>query len=186
MLVFGVPGFTPSQNSMQAAELAVPAIEVPQLPPEPVAVKVLPASPLGFLQEAYEVQKTEDIFVLQQSGGYAVQASLVSKSYQLGGISGVFSNEAVAEHPVPENLRVYPLHIVATGLTKPSSGSFFESFSFRTGTAAQEKGLVQALYFTFRLKASSVPSITSGAKFRHGAHGNIYIAAGAEKFTFRC
>lgn len=185
VLFFGMPGFAP-QNSMQTAKLSMPALEAPQVLFEPVAVKVLPASPLGFLQKTYEIQKTEDIFALQQSGGYAIQASIINQSYQLGDVAGVFLKKVIAEDSVPENLQVLPLRIAVKDSIRSSSGSFFEGFSLRTDPAVQEKGLVQVLVFTFRLKTSSVPSTTSGGKSGQRVSSHANTAAEEERFIFRC
>jgi len=182
-----MPGFAPSRNSIQTAKLSAPVTRATQTLSEPVAVKVLPASPLGFLQKTYEIQKTEDVFALQQSGGYAVQASLINESYQLGDVAGVFLSEVLAEYPPSENLRVAPLRIAAKDSIKSPSGSFFDSYYSGTSPAVQEKGIVQGLYFTFRLKTSLVPSTASGAKpDQRRVSGNTKTAAGEERFIFRC
>lgn len=188
-VLFGMPGFTLPPNLTAMFKPLRPVLQMPQKYPELSAVKVLSASPLGFLQKPFQVQKTEDVSTLQQDGNYAVQASLVNNSYQFGNISSVFSGVVLAEQSAQENLRVSPLQIAVRNLFKPASDSFFESFSPWSGLPSEEKGLLQVVLLVFRPKTSPVSKTNAGITGGQGVLRNypsVYTSFGEEGFVFRC
>ena len=136
---FCVPGLIPFQGFKEAGLLKSPVQQVASSHPVTLAVQSFPSDFFDLMQKPVQIQKTENTAILMQTGGFFVQNSLVSGTYQL---SREFFVSTAAVRPISQKLQVQPLILAVHRVVVPIAKDYLNNSLTQSSVPIGEKAVL--------------------------------------------